>query len=45
MVSHFKKIKKQKISCGNYYWSDYIDDLVLLANTPTQADSQLHIQE
>ena len=29
------------IYCRNYY-VDYADDLVLLKNTPTQAEAQLH---
>ena len=38
----FAFFSKKRISCGNY---NYVDDLALLANTPTQAESLQHSLE
>ena len=39
------KKDKKKIPHTNYYVADYTDDIALLANTPTQAESLLHSLE
>ena len=38
-------MKGKKIPCTYNYRHDYADDIALLTNTPTQAETQLHCME
>ena len=41
MVLHYNR-QEDTIPCKTIMDADYVDDIALLANTPTQAKSQLH---